>query len=146
GLEAHEQNRGGALEVRVADRHRLACDMRGEERGFLVAVRSGAEIDVVGAEYDPRELRIGVGVFNRGPATDEDPGATVRSRESRARDTEGFRPGRRPELAILLANERGGDAVADARVVERPAALVAVPFLVHLRVVAGQAAQHFSAP
>ena len=38
GLEAHQQDRRRAVQVRVGDRHRLARDVRGEERGLLVAV------------------------------------------------------------------------------------------------------------
>jgi hypothetical protein len=109
-------------------------------------VQPRPEVDVVGTQHYPCELRVGVRVLNGSPPTDQDSGAAVRGRQPGTCDAEGLRPGRRPELAVVVANKRGGNAVTNRRVGERPAALVAVPLLVHLRVVTGQAAQHFSAP
>src|SRR5690242_7836416 len=120
--------------------------MGGKEVGFLGAVRAGAEVDVVRAQHHSGEFGVCVGVFDGYPAPDEHPGAAIRRGQTGACDTERFRPGGRAELAVFVADERGGDAVTLGGVGERPATFVAVPLLVDLRIVTGQAAQHFSAP
>ena len=98
-------------------------------------VRPGPEVDVVGAERDPGELarrrrrpRRSAGRRparrrrgRRGPP----PGRGRRRRAPRARTA-------RPARRRLVADQRSGEPVAAGGVVERPAALVAVPLLVDL--------------
>ena len=86
----------------------------GQELGLLVAVRPDAEVDVVGAQHDSGELRVGVGVLDGAPAADEHAGAARRGRQTRRRHREGLRPGRGPQLAVVVADQRSGDPVTAA--------------------------------
>src|SRR5439155_26663900 len=54
-------------------------------------------------------------------------------------------PGSRARLAVLATDQRTGDPVALGRVLEGPAALVAVPLLVDLGLVTGQPPGHLAA-
>ena len=65
-LEADQENRRGLLEVGVGDADAAAGDLGGQERLLLGRVRAGPEVDVVGAQHRARELRVGVGVLQRG--------------------------------------------------------------------------------
>ena len=145
-LETGEQHRGCLLQIGVGDRHRLAGDLRRQERRLLVGVRPYPEIDVVGVQHHPGELRIRVRVLDGAPAPDQYACSTSCGREPDRRYPEGFRPRRGAQLAVLFTDLRRGDAIADACIGEGPPALIAVPLLVDLWIVAGQPAQHLSAP
>ena len=111
GLEAREQDRGRGLEIRVGHRHRPARHRGGQELRLLVGVRAAAEVDVVGAQHDPGELGVRVGILERRPATDQHTGAAVGSGEPADGDRHGFRPRRNALAAVGLANQRCGDPV-----------------------------------
>ena len=112
-------------------------------------MRPGPHVDVVGAERDPGELGVTVGVFQREPSPGQH-GRAVRALGRRAgrgaRQAGGVqaarrRPGSLPartragRRAGLVADQRGGEPVRLGGVGERPPALVAVPFLVDLGIV-----------
>ena len=108
---------------------------------------AGAEVDVVGVQHHSGELRVGVGVLEGAAAADQHTGA---ARAAAARpaaatpmasdhDADRSLPSSSRTCGVVIRSPLGG-------VGERPAALVAVPLLVDLRVVTGQAAQHLSAP
>src|SRR6202023_3050672 len=61
-------------------------------------------------------------------------------------DRESVLPRSRPEDSVLIPHQRRPQPVRLGRVAERPPALVAVPLLVHQRLVAREAAQHGAAP
>ena len=108
-----------------------------EEGRLLGRVRPGAEVDVVGAQRESGELRVGVGVGVRSAGHRPAP---------RPRRCPGPRADRRRPTAIASvqdagcstpsasADQRPGDPVALADVGEGEPALVAVPLLVDLRV------------
>ena len=117
-----------------------------EELGLLAGVRAGAEVDVVGAEGEPGELGVRVGVLERQPAAGQHAGLAARLRQALGGDAQRLRPGRGLQHAVLVTDQRVGEPVGLGGVGERPAALVAVPLLVDLRVVAGEAAGDLAAP
>ena len=81
------------------------------------------------------------------PAAGEHPGpAAARPARPRAADGERLRPGGRHQHAVGVPHQRRGQPVGLGGVGERPAALVAVPFLVDLRVLAGQPPRDPAAP
>src|SRR5699024_2277568 len=115
--------------------------------GFLLAVRAGAHVHVVGVEGDPRELGVGVGVLVGETSPGEDADPSPGPGEPLGGDTHCFGPG--SELqgpGVLVTHQGAGQPVGLGRVGECPATLVAVPFLVDLRVVPGQAACDLTAP
>ena len=147
GLQADEQHGAGRLEVGVGDRAAVGAgghDGGGQEVGLLGGVRAGAEVDVVGAEHGAGELAVGVGVLAADPATDEHAGGGGGA-QPRGRGLEGLAPGHDAQLTVGAAHLRQLEAVADRGVGEGPAALVAVPLLVHRRVVLRHPAQHRAA-
>ena len=85
GSKPASSDRGRGLEVGVGHRHRPARDRGGEELRLLVGVRAAAEVDVVGAQHDPGELGVGVGVLERRPAADQHAGARRPPRSGRGR-------------------------------------------------------------
>ncbi len=119
--------------------------MGGQEVGFLRGVCPRAEVDVVAGQHHSSELRVRVGVLHSAPAADQGARASGRGKQTGGCDRERLRPRGRTQRAVL-AHQRRGDAVADGRVGERPPTFVAVPLLVDLGIVTGQAAQHFPAP
>ena len=146
GLEAGEHDDLRLLQVGVGDVERRGDHVRGEEGGLLGGVRPRPEVDVVGAERDPGELAVGVGVLGGQPPAGEHPDRALGRREAASRDREGLGPRRRAVLAgLLVAHQRRGEPVALPVVAEREAALVAVPLLVDLGVVAGQPAGDLAA-
>ncbi len=93
GLEAGEDDGGGGLEVGV--RRALAeHDLGGEERGLLRRERTGAEVDVVGAEGDAGELAVGVAVLGGDPAAGQH-GGRAGVGEPAGGDGEGLGPATR---------------------------------------------------
>ena len=71
GLEADQQHRRRRLQLRVRHRAGLRAEPGhpgGEEVELLGRVRPGPGVDVVGAERDPGELRVRVGVLDGEPA------------------------------------------------------------------------------
>ena len=153
GLEAGQQHGVGTLEVGVgrgavarAGEH----DVGGEEGRLLGRERPGAEVDVVGAEGCPGELRVGVAVLGGDPAAGQHPHATGRGETAR-RDGERLGPGGRAQLTVSavldpVADLRVAEPVTRRGVVEGEAVLVGDPLLVDLGVVAGEAAHHLAAP
>ena len=91
GSKPDQQHGGRGLEVGVGDRHRPARDGGGEEVRLLVGVRAAAEVDVVGAQHDPGELGVGVGVLERRPGR-----RPARRRGRPPRSARGRRPRRPP--------------------------------------------------
>ena len=69
----------GPIQVGVADRHRPAGHVRGQELGLLGRMRTSTEVDVVGVQRYPGELRVRVGVLDGRPAADQHAG-TARGR------------------------------------------------------------------
>ena len=148
GLEADQHDGVGALEVGVG--HRAVAGtaqhhLGGEERRLLGRERTGPEVDVVGAERDPGELAVGEAVLGGDPATGQHADRAGRG-QTAGGDRERLGPGRRPELAVLVADLRVGQPVTGGRVVEREPVLVGDPLLVDLGVVAGETAHHLAAP
>ena len=134
------------FQVGVADRHRAARDAGRQELGLLGRVRPGAEVDVVGVQHDSRELGVRVGVLPGRPAADQHtraPAGRLEALGGRHRSACDHDAG----CSVPSASRIRGVVmqVRLGRVRERPAALVAVPFLVDLGVVAGQPAQHLAA-
>ena len=89
GLEAGQQDRRRLLQRGVGDAAAVQVAAapghpRGEEVGLLAAVDAGPEVDVVGAEGDPRELAVRVGVLDGQPAAGEHAGPAACGRESGA--------------------------------------------------------------
>ena len=80
-LEAGEQHRGRLLQVGVRDVIGWPGDLGGQELRLLVAVRPAAEVDVVGAQHHPGELRVRVGVLDGAPAADQHAGPARCGRE-----------------------------------------------------------------
>ncbi len=72
--------------------------------------------------------------------------AAARTGQARRRRADRLRPRGRAEHALVIAHQGGGQPVRLGGVGERPPSLVAVPLLVHLRIVAGQAAGDHAAP
>src|SRR5690606_40447693 len=120
-------------------------DPVGQEVRFLGRMAAGAEVDVVGAEHRAGELGVGVGVLGGEPPPGEDPGPSAGGGQPLGSGRQGGGPRDRDQPAALAADHGGGDAVALGGVGERPPALVAVPLLVDLGVVAGEAAQNLPA-
>ena len=65
GLEPDQQDGPGLLEIAERRTEAGAGHRGGQEVGLLGGVRQGPEVDVVGAEGDPGELRVRVGVLER---------------------------------------------------------------------------------
>ncbi len=122
-------------------------DPGGEERGLLRAVHAGPEVDVVGAEGDPRELGVRVGVLDGQPPAGQHGRAPGPGRgEALGRDPQGLRPAGRGEFTgVRVPHQRGGEPVGLLRVAEREAALVADPLLVDLVVLGRHAPHHLAA-
>ena len=74
-------------------------DLGGEERRLLGRVRAGAEVDVVGAERDARELAVGVGVLGGEPAAGQHADGAGVARQAAGGDGEGLGPRRGTQLA-----------------------------------------------
>ena len=109
GLQADQHDGAGALSrsayVDVAwPQH----DLGGQELGLLGGVRPGAEVDVVGAEGDPGELGVRVGVLGGQPAAGQRPPAAPARRPGRGR--------RRRTPRATLAGRSSPVVVADHRV------------------------------
>src|SRR5699024_8476874 len=146
-LQADEEHRPGALETVVRDTAGVRGrpdDVPQEEVALLVGVRPGAVVDVLRPEAVACEGRVGVGVLDAHAAADEHtvllgPAQSVRGRR------EGLLPRGDTEVSSNTSDHRELEAVTEARVGEGPPALVAVPLLVDLRVVAGHPAQHGAA-
>ena len=150
GSKPDEQHRRAPAPGRRRSTRQSGCPATCAARnvGLLGRVRPGPEVDVVGAQHHPGELRVGVGVLDgRAGRRRARRRRRAAAASPRGRDVERLRPGRRLAASpsssrtsgVVMRSPRGG-------VLERPAALVAVPLLVDLRVVAGQPAQHLSAP
>ncbi len=149
GLEADQKRRCCVLNRRVRDV--LRCHtrhVRAEERELLVAARPGAEVDVVGRQGDARELRVGVGVLLGEPPAGQhaDTTAVDGLPQSGGGALERVWPARLNQSAGGVADERRRQPIGLSRVLERPAALVAVPLLVHVGILAGQPAGNPAAP
>ena len=86
-------------------------DLGGEERGLLGRVRPGPEVDVVGAERDPGEGAVGVGVLGGEPAAGQDAASPPAAAQAAGGDGERLGPRRRPELAVLARILRVGEPV-----------------------------------
>lgn len=147
GLQPDQQDGGGRLQLPVGDAAAVevdapAGDGDSQEVGLLAAVRTGPEVHVVGAERDPGELGVAVRVLDGHPAAGQHRGA--RPAQALGGPGERLRPGGGDQFTVL-PDHRGGEAVALLGVAEGEPALVAVPLLVHLRLVAGQPAQHLAA-
>ena len=137
GLEAREQHGRRRLERRRSETcsRRGPATLRGEEGQLLGRRRTGAEVDVVRAERDPGELGVRVGVLLGEPSAGQHADAAAVESLAPARS----RPARAPRASSLdkLAGSSSRTSgveqpVGLRRVVERPAALVAVPLLVDL--------------
>ena len=137
GLQAHEQDVGSIVEVGVGRPERSPSHRRCEELRFLVAGHAVAEVDVIGAECHARELGVGVGILARQAPAEDHAGVATRVGKPSCSGIEGLGPRCDAELAVL-AHQRGLDA-AIGRVDEGEATLVAVPLLVDLGVIPGQA-------
>jgi hypothetical protein len=122
--------------------------VRAEEGQFLIAARTGAVVDVVCGKGNPRELGVGVGIlFGESPTGQHADSAPVDGLpQAGRREGQGVRPGSLNQLTGLVADQRRQKPVSLRRVLERPAALVAVPLFVDLGVVAGQAARDAATP
>ncbi len=131
-LESGQQQRGRGLQRRVADPGAVqitaaARHLGGEERRFLGRVRPGAEVDVVGAQRHPGELRVRVGVLDGDPAAGQHPGPAARPGKTAGRGRQRLRPARGGQFAVGAADQRGVQPVGALRVAEPEAALVAQP-------------------
>ena len=112
-------------------------------------MRAGAEVDVVGLQGDPGELRVRVGVLDGQPATGQHRCAVAVTRvpQPLGGGAQRVGPGRLFQLAGLgVADQRTPDAILGFEIAEGEAALDAEPFLVDLGVVAGQLAHDLAAP
>ena len=104
GLESDEYDGTRGLQVGVRDRvarRPVQHDLGGQELGLLGGVGTRTEVDVVGAEGDPRELGVGVGVLGGEPATGQHTDTTGGTRGSQAArgNRERLGPARRSQLA-----------------------------------------------
>src|SRR5690606_2589528 len=134
-----EHDRLGVLETDVAHVDRNPGDVRGEGVALLLRHRAGAEVDVVRAQGDPGELRVGVGVLDREAPTGQHRLARRRG-QTASGDRRGAGPRARLELTGLrVAHQRGRQSIGLAGPGERETVLVGDPLLVDLRVVAGEA-------
>ncbi|GAA5615746.1 hypothetical protein Spla01_06963 [Streptomyces platensis] len=124
-----------------------AGDPGRQEVGFLGAVHPGPEIDVVGAQRDPGELGVGVGVLDGQPAAGQYAGAPLGRGQPAGRRLQGSGPARRLQFAGLrVAHEGVLQPVALLRVPEGEPPLVADPLLVDLGVVGRQPPHDLAAP
>ena len=99
-------------------------------------MRAGPKVDVVGAQRQSGELRVRVGVGVGEPATGQhpDPAVVPGFEEAAGRDRHGLGPGRRLQHPVRVPHQGPGNPVTLADIREREASLVAIPFLVDLRV------------
>src|SRR5690606_4638233 len=102
GFEAGEQDRGRLLQVAVGDLDVVPGDPGGEELGLLLRVGSGAEVDVVGAQHDPGELGVGVGVLQGEPSADEHAHPAAGGGQAAGGDAQRLRPGGDLQGAAVL--------------------------------------------
>src|SRR5674476_244738 len=100
-------------------------------------MRAGAKIDVIRAERNAREFRIGVGVFGGQAAARKDADFAFGGGEAPGSDRECRGPRRWFELAGLgIAYKRAGQPVRLSGIREREAILVGDPLFVNLGIVA----------
>ena len=128
--------------------HAPARDLGGQELGLLGAVRPGPEVDVVGVQGDPRELRVGVGVLDGEPAAGQHAGPAARPRPG-PRAAAASASGQLAGASSPVSRSRTSGVVSRSgalRVAEAEAALVADPLLVDLGVVAGEPPHDLAAP
>ncbi|AFR09764.1 hypothetical protein B005_2616 [Nocardiopsis alba ATCC BAA-2165] len=145
-VEAGHQDRRRLLQGRVVHVHRGSGDTGGQEGGLLLGVLAGAGVHVVGVQGDAGELGVGVGVLVAEAAPHQHTDVAARGGQPLRGHADRLGPG--GELqgpGVLVTDQRPGEPVGLRGVGERPAALVAVPLLVHLRVVAGEPAGDLAA-
>ena len=146
GLESGQQHHRCGLQVGVADGIGRPATRAARNSASSAECGRAAEVDVVGAQHDSGELGVGVGVLDGDPAADQHAGAPPERRQP-ARPPRRAPPTTTPAAARRRRRAPAGVVIRSPMrgVGEGPAALVAVPLLVDLRVVAGQPAQHHAA-
>ena len=150
-LEGDQQDRAGRLQIGVGDSSPGARHVVGQEFGLLRAVVTGPEVDVVGAQDGPGELRVGVRILLRQPPARQNTGRAARCLQAADGHVDGLRPGGRTQHRRSgarrrdVADQRPGEPVVGPGVGEGEPVLVSDPLLVDLRVVARQSAHHQAA-
>src|SRR6266581_2156984 len=146
-LQPDDHHGGRGLDVGVAHVP-PAHHVGGEERRLLFRQWPGAEVDVVRTEDHAGELRVRVGVLGGQPAAGEYPHAqrVLRGPQPLGGPGQRLRPGSLAQYPGPVLDHRRGDPVEGGGVLEAPPALVAVPLLVDLGVVTGQAPHDLAAP
>ncbi len=143
GLQVDQHHPTGVLQVAIAHRLGLAPPghLRGQEGGLLGRGDPRPEVDVIGAQHHPGELRPGQVGLHGEPATGEYPHPASGGLQPRHRGVDRIGPG--GGLQDPLAAHQGArDPVVLVTVAETEPALVAVPLLIDLRQVTGQPALH----
>ena len=157
-LERDQHNGAGGLQIGVRNARAavvggggvrgVADDVRTQESSFLRRARTGPKVHVSRAEHLAGELGVRVSVFRRVATAGQHRGTVPGDALGKATGGVGQRigPGSLVLLAgLAVADQRNGQPVGLPGVFERPATLVAVPLLVDLGVVAGEAPQHAAA-
>jgi hypothetical protein len=134
------------FQVRVRRLEVAPGDPRDQEIPLFGRLRPGPEVDVVGAERQPGELRVRVRVFDGQPAAGEDADLAEPFVEPGGSAVECVTPRGLDEVAVGVADQRLAHPVLRARVLEGPAALVAVPLFVDVGVGTGETPQHLAPP